>query len=73
MVFSKRSREPEGGGRDRRGARADAGAILVTLGALAASAVMFEAAATWKLPALLGAAPSALLLLFAWWRYRASP
>jgi hypothetical protein len=59
-------------GEHRRDTRADLGAIVAVAAGLALSAVAFQAAAAWKVSALLGAAPSALLLAFAVRRYRAS-
>jgi hypothetical protein len=58
---------------DRRRARANAIALLAAVGCVAASLVLFQAAAARQLPALLGAAPPIALLAFALERYRTSP
>jgi hypothetical protein len=58
---------------DRRFGRDDAKALLAAGVSVAASVVFFQAAAARALPALLGAAPPMVLLLFAVQRYRAAP
>jgi hypothetical protein len=67
---------PASGGRapqDRRNARDDAIAAFISGGCLAASLVLFQAAAARHVPALLGAAPTIALLAFAIGRYRSAP
>jgi hypothetical protein len=68
------ARSPAGsrgrGARDRRRFRDEAIAMLATASAVAASLALFQAAAARHVPALLGAVPPALLLVFAVQRYR---
>ena len=58
---------------DRRFGRADGRALGTAIGAVAASVILFQAAAVREVPAVLGAVPPAVLLAFAVWRYRAAP
>jgi hypothetical protein len=67
-----RSADRTGRADDRHRVRAGLVAILATAAALVTSAVAFHAAGEWGISALLGAAPSAVLLAFAVARYRAS-
>jgi len=57
----------------RHGRSGELPALLASGGVLAASTVLFQAAAGGRVPALLGAAPPVLLLAFALERYRTSP
>jgi hypothetical protein len=58
---------------DRRLGRRDATALGAAIGAVAASVVLFQAAAVRHVPAVLGALPPAALLAFVVGRYRAVP
>ena len=58
---------------ERRLARADARSMFACAAAVAVTILLFQAAASRHVPALLGVAPPALLLGFAVQRYRASP
>jgi hypothetical protein len=57
----------------RRLDRQDALAVFAAVTAVAASVIVFQAAAARRLPALLGVAPVLALLAYAIQRYRASP
>jgi hypothetical protein len=61
------------GARDRRHGRGEAVAMVASGVAIAVSLVLFQAAATRHVPALLGAVPPACLLAFALQRYRSRP
>jgi hypothetical protein len=67
-----RSVERTYGARDRH-IREDGSAMLASAAAVAASVVLFQAAAVRNVPALLGAVPPVALLAFAIYRYRISP
>jgi hypothetical protein len=58
---------------DRRFGRRDATALLAAGAAVAASVMLFQAAAARQIPAMLGAVPPVVLLAFAVGRYRSAP
>jgi hypothetical protein len=68
-----RTIESAPGARAGRRTRDEATALLASGGTIAASIVLFQAAASQRVPALLGTLPPVALLAFAARRYRASP